>query len=385
MNGLGAKSFLAILMIWTGLPIETAAADVPPRSPGGQTLVVPAEHLDLGDVYYVSAGPGTQLTWTADAPLMRSVATCNHVVGYFVAPFDPAEGQPPLLAGALRIPVASLRTGIADRDRELHGETALSAAEHPEITLEIIGVADPKLLGDENGRRSYTLSAACRFTVKDQALELDLPLRITLQPFTWRTMPLGMGDALILRAEFDVPRADLPTQPPRRPSPDFIPEADRLELCLLCNTMSPERNLDPEITHDAYHKQLRFITLLRDLNDPAQGYEFGRAFMKEMWDDAQALDRLAASVLDEPGIETRDLAFALRAAQRANDLTESKDPALLHTLARVYHTKGDLATALEWTRQAVEHLADAPPPLAAQVRETLQRYESQAEQPGENP
>ena len=130
------KSSLVILLLAVGLPIGTSA-DVPPRSPGGQTLAVPNEQLDLGDVYYVSPGVGTQLTWTADAPLTHVVASCTRVVGYFVAPFDLKQGEPPLLAGAIRIPVASLRTGIGERDSRLHGESALNAADYPEITLEI--------------------------------------------------------------------------------------------------------------------------------------------------------------------------------------------------------------------------------------------------------
>ncbi|MBU0616596.1 MAG: YceI family protein [Planctomycetes bacterium] len=384
MIGRTAKTSLAILVLLAGPLIGTAAADVPPRSPGGQTLSVPDEQLDLGDVYYVSSGAGTQLTWTADAPLMRIVASCNRVVGYFVAPFDLEEGKPPLLAGAIRIPVASLRTGIAGLDGELHGESVLNAAEYPEITLEIASVSDSKLVSGEGGKQLYTLSAACRFTVKDKTLELELPLRITLMPFTWQTMQLGMGDALVLRTEFDVKRADLPIQPPPRPNPDFHPESDRLVLFLVCNAMSPERNLSPDITHEVYRKQLQFITLLRDFNDAEKGYEFGRSFMKEIWDDAQALNRLTSVLLDEAGIETRELAFALKAAQRANDLTESKAPELLSTLASVYYEKGELATAIKWARQAVENLGDAAPPLAGQIRETLQRYESHAEKLNEH-
>lgn len=385
MIGLNVKSSLAILVISAGLLIGAARADVPPRSAGGQTLAVPDGHLELGDVYHATPGLGTQLTWTADAPLAHIVATCNRAVGYFVAPFDLEERQSPLLAGAIRIPVASLRTGIGSLDRELHGESVLHAAEYPEITLELTGVSDSKLVSDENGRKSYTLTAACRFTVKDKTLELDLPLRVTLMPFTWMTAQLGMGDALVLRTEFDVKRTDLPIQPPPRPNPDFHSESDHFELFLVCNTMSPERNLDPDIPHEVYRKQLRFITLLRDFDDPAQGYEFGRAFMKEIWGDAQALDRLASATLDEEGIQTRDLAFALKAAQRANDLTESKDAELLSTLARVYYEKGELATAIKWARQAVENVGDAALPIADQLRETLQRYEAEAERLSESP
>lgn len=379
MIGLNVKSSLAILVISAGLLIDAVLADAPPRSAGGQTLTIPDGQLELGDVYHVSPGAGTQLTWTADAPLTRIVATCNRVVGYFVAPFDLEEGQAPLLAGAIRIPVASLRTGIGRLDRELHSASVLHSAEYPEITLEITSVSDSQLVNKEGSGKSYTLTAACRFTVKDKTLELDLPLRVTLMPFTWQTMQLGMDDALVLRTEFDVKRADLPIQTPPRPNPDFHSESDHLELFLVCNTMSPERNLDPDIPHEVYRKQLRFMTLLRDFNDPEQGYEFGRAFMKEIWDDAHALNRLASATLDQEGIETRDLAFALKAAQRANDLTESKDPELLSALAHVYYEKGELATAIKWARQAVENVGDAAQPIANQLRETLQRYEAQAE------
>ena len=83
-------------------------AGVPERSPGLQTLIVPERDREHGEVYYVIPGAGTQLTWEEDAPLLRSVATCNRVVGYAVAPFELEDGVAPLFGGALRIPVASL-------------------------------------------------------------------------------------------------------------------------------------------------------------------------------------------------------------------------------------------------------------------------------------
>jgi hypothetical protein len=377
MVALNLKTLPALLLA-AGVTIGTARAEVPPRSPGGQTLVVPDEQLALGDVYHVSPDVGTQLSWTADAPFTHVVALCNRVVGYFVAPFDLEDEAPPLLTGAIRIPVAALRSGIRAVDGQLHGQAGLDAAAHAEITLEITGVSDSKLVGDEGGRKSYTLNAAARLTVKDKTLELDLPLRVTLMPFTWQTMQLGMGDALVLRTEFDVKRADLPVQTPPQANTDFLPESNHLELFLVCNTMSPERNLDPNVTHESHQKQLQFITLLRDFRDAEKGYEFGRAYMKEIWDDAQALNRLTLATLDEDLLETRNLAFALQAAQRANQLTESKNPELLATLAQVYSQKGELRSAVKWARQAVENLGDTPPPAAAPIRQALERYESQA-------
>jgi polyisoprenoid-binding protein YceI len=353
-------------------------ADVPPRSEGGQALVVPQEHLAAGEVYYVQPAMGTQLIWHSDAPLMRVVAVCNRVVGYVVTPFDIEEGQAPLLAGAFRIPVASFSAGSERYNQEFHGPRALDAAEYPEITLRITGVTDAQLTDGEKGRKTYTLKAAGELKIKDKTIAVEMPMRLTLAPFTWQTTQLGMGDALILRGKFEVPTADLGLAPSQPTASDYTAEAANFDLHLLCNTMSPERNLFPDITHEQFCKQLRFLTLVRDFDDPEKGYEFGRTFMREMWDDAQGLNRLASATLTEEGIQTRDLGFALKAAQRANELTEFQDPELLHTLAQVHLERADLESALKYARQAVESLEGAAPLVAAEVRATLQRCEAQA-------
>ena len=40
-----------------------------------------------------------------------------------------------------------------------------------------------------------------------------------------------------------------------------------VSIFLLCNTVSPDKNLDPKFKRDQYAKHLRFLTLLRDFND----------------------------------------------------------------------------------------------------------------------
>lgn len=376
-NSISGATVLLVMLLTSATSL--ASGEVPPRSEGGQTLVVPQEHLDLGEVYYVSPGVGTQLIWNSDAALLRVMATCNRVVGYMVTPFDIEEGQTPLLAGALRIPVASLSTGSEQHDGELHGQRALNAAEYPEITFRITRVGDSKLISEEKERKSYTLNVTGELQVKDRTVEVEVPMRLTLAPFTWQTARLGMGDALILRGRFDVKIADLGLERPRQASTELSADLATLDLYLLCNTASPERNLYPNIKHEHHRRQLRFLTLVRDFNDPEKGYAFGHKYMREIWDDAQALNRLAWATLTEEDLRTRDLAFAWKAAQRANELTEFKDAALLNTLARVYSDKGELETALKWARRAVEHLEDADRAVAARVRAALQRYESQAE------
>jgi polyisoprenoid-binding protein YceI len=356
-----------------------APADVPPRSEGGQALVVPQEHLELGEVYHVQPGMGTQFMWRSDAPLLHVAAACNRVVGYVVTPFDIAEGQVPLLAGAFRVPVASLTTGLQRYDQELHGPQALDAATHPEITFRITRAADAKPVSEEKRWRVYTLRVAGELTVKDRTVEIEIPMRLTFAPFTWQTTALGMGDALILRGTFNVPMTKLGLEPSVPTDNGYTAEVVNFELYLLCNTMSPERNLYPNITHEQYRKQLWFLTLVRDFNDPEKGYDFGRAFLREIWEDAQALNRLATAALTEEGIKTRDLGFVREAAERANELTGYKDPELLHTLAQVQFERADLDAALKWARQAVENAEGAAPSIAAEVRAALQRYEAQAQ------
>ena len=373
---------LTLFLILTSVS-AVAQEQVPPRTAGGQALIIPEEHLELGEVYYVAPGVGTQFTWTSDAPLMRITATSNRVIGYVVSPFDFEEDQAPLLAGALRIPVASFSTGSAQYDAEFHGPQALHAEEHPEITFRISQVNDTKLLSDENGRKSYTLNVTGQLTVKETTAQVTVPLRLTMVPFTWQTMQMSLGDFLVLRGRFDVPIADLGLEPPNPASQDFRADMANFDLYLLCSTVSPDKLIDPSVKRENHLAQLQFLTQLRDFNDPEKAYEFGRAYMQKIWDNGPALARLAQATLSEEGIQRRDLTFAAKAVRRANELTESKDPAVLNTLARLHYELGDLPAALKWAGQAVEHLGETPPYVAAEIQAARERYQAEADQQSE--
>jgi hypothetical protein len=355
------------------------AGDVPPRSEAGQTLVVPDQQLKLGEVYHVTPGEDTQLICTSDALLQRVAVTSNRVVGYFVTPFEIEADQPPLLAGALRIPVGSLKTGVRNYDTLVRGPELLSAAEYPEITFRLTKVSEVKLVSDEKRRQTYTLNLAGELTVRQKTLEIEVPAELRLIPFTWQTMQRNVGELLVLRTKLDLKLADLemPKPPPYR---DRIADVIDVDVCLFCNTMSPEKLLDPQIKPAHHVKQLRFLTFVRDLNDPEQGYALGRAYLREIWDDPQALNRLATAVLTEDGIETRDLDFVLKAAQRANVLTDFKDAALLNTLARAYAEKAEWESCLKWARQATAHLEGVKPDAATEIRATLERWQARARQ-----
>ena len=52
--------------------------------------------------------------------------------------------------------------------------------------------------------------------------------------------------------------------------------------------------------------------------------------------------------------ETQDLKLALKAARRANDLTDNEDPSILDTLATVYAAMGQMNKAVKFQKKAVE-------------------------------
>jgi len=373
---------ISIYVFCAGLPgfltgASAPAADVPPRSEAGQTLAIPEEQLNVGDVYHVTPGEDTQLICTSDALLQRVAVTSHRVIGYFVTPFEISADEPPLVAGALRIPVGSLRTGVRDYDTVLRGPQGLNAAEFPEITFRLARVSDVKLVSDEKRRQTYTLNLAGELVVRQKTLEIEAPAELRLIPFTWQTMQRNVGELLVLRTKLDLKLADLKLQKPPQ-FRDRVADVVHVDVCLFCNTMSPEKLLDPQIKPAQHIKQMRFLTLLRDLNDPDKGYEFGRAYLREIWDDAPALNRVAGVLLTDDGIETRDLSFVLKAAQRANELTGFKDATFLNTLASVYGEKAEWETCLKWAREATANLEGVKAEQAGEIRAALERWEARA-------
>lgn len=96
--------------------------------------------------------------------------------------------------------------------------------------------------------------------------------------------------------------------------------------------------------------------------------------------NAALLNGYAWSVVDpRADLAERNLDLALRAAEAANEFTHSKDPAILDTLARVHFLRGDVETALELQRRAVEL---APGTMKPGLLLALKEYEAAAGQAG---
>lgn len=86
------------------------------------------------------------------------------------------------------------------------------------------------------------------------------------------------------------------------------------------------------------------------------------------WDNPQLLNAVAWQLTT--GVDDADLAIAMKAAQRASELTEQSDGAILDTVARVYYEQANYPEAVEWQKKAV-----AATPDNEDLKKTLTEYE----------
>jgi thiol-disulfide isomerase/thioredoxin len=99
--------------------------------------------------------------------------------------------------------------------------------------------------------------------------------------------------------------------------------------------------------------------------------QVGRDAVKTFHDKARQLNEIAWGIL-ELAPTSRDLATALVAADRALELTERKDAAILDTAALAQYYLGNVEQAVALQKLAVEHSANG----AADIQATLDYYQS---------
>lgn len=122
-------------------------------------------------------------------------------------------------------------------------------------------------------------------------------------------------------------------------------------------------------------KMQKFNLLLTRFHNYKAAYAIGQQLVENNFDDYRTLNSIAWTIADGEGLEVRDLDLALKAAVQANKLTESKDAAILDTLARVYYEQGDLKSAVKWQKLAVQN-ADAGA-NGDTIRKVLEQYQDE--------
>ena len=118
-------------------------------------------------------------------------------------------------------------------------------------------------------------------------------------------------------------------------------------------------------------KMMKFTILVESDTHTSDAYALGERIVKDSWDDPQLLNMISWNVLDNPAIKHRDFDFALKAAERANNLTNNEDPMILDTLARAWFEKGEVNKAIAIQERAVQF---APEGMEKGLKETLEAY-----------
>ncbi len=100
------------------------------------------------------------------------------------------------------------------------------------------------------------------------------------------------------------------------------------------------------------------LSLLVELDRPEEVTATYREMARYAWDDAERLNEVAWMAATAP-FPLSDLESALKAANRAVELSERKDAAILDTLARVYYAIGRLPDAVRIQEEAVSRASDS--------------------------
>ncbi len=133
--------------------------------------------------------------------------------------------------------------------------------------------------------------------------------------------------------------------------------------------------LDPKINGE--WSLAKFELLAVDMKDPERANRFARqCIASTIHENSEDLLNLAWFMLDEPGLTQRDPKLALRAAQRAEELTGDRSPVVHMVLARAMWMSGDKEGAMKHQQRAVE-LADAGADRDQQ-RKRLEEYKKRA-------
>lgn len=111
--------------------------------------------------------------------------------------------------------------------------------------------------------------------------------------------------------------------------------------------------LDPEI--NAEWMVAKYQLLAVSLKETQKAGAFGAELVDgPLKDNAEALVNLSLAILDDPGNEARDIALALRAAERASVVTNGEDALVLSVLARAQLGAGQNGAAVKTQERAVD-------------------------------
>lgn len=121
-----------------------------------------------------------------------------------------------------------------------------------------------------------------------------------------------------------------------------------------------------------FYMTARFEIVYLEKLDSEAAFKIARGALESDADNAQLLNDLSWTILTGEGARARDLALAQKLADRAVEVSESKNPHYLDTLARAHADQGHLDEAIKQQKKAVERAGDASE--REEMLATLQEY-----------
>jgi thiol-disulfide isomerase/thioredoxin len=116
----------------------------------------------------------------------------------------------------------------------------------------------------------------------------------------------------------------------------------------------------------------KFLLLLR-MDEYEKAYAMNDELFKLYNNDSETLNEISWTIMDDEDIAKRDYPMSMKFAVRANEVAKGEDPAILDTLARAHHDKGELDKAIEFQKKAIEKAGDDKK-LKKELEKTLKKY-----------
>ena len=127
---------------------------------------------------------------------------------------------------------------------------------------------------------------------------------------------------------------------------------------------------------------IKFRVLASNADSHDKAFDYGKHLIEDVLNkNAQALNAYAWGLVD-PDLKTKAepqlIKLALQAAKQADELTKSKDPTIIDTLARAYFLTGDIAKAVAAQEHALELAKGTALEDDKGLQERLEEYQKAA-------
>ncbi len=218
------------------------AADPLPVASSGKSLVLPETQRALGTVYYALPGGLRQVSFESAAPVEKVTGNSNQVIGYAIA--GPADNPAKLQGGEWHLPVASLRTGNAERDTHLTQDQWFDASKHPSIVFTLKEVKDAK---DAGAGKDTTVKRFVGTLVGDMTIKgVTKPMAIENAIIAYRassnaTQMIADGDILLIQATYKIKLEDFGIKNETITTAKKVAEEVSVKTDLWLSSVAPEQ------------------------------------------------------------------------------------------------------------------------------------------------